>query len=107
MNAGQLSREQIRGWRGRRLAEAGGRLIWMLPLCLSLDNLAAGMATETSAGSAALAAFTFGAASGCLALLGLWLGASIAGRSRLRAEWLGGTTLILVATALFCREILS
>jgi putative Mn2+ efflux pump MntP len=96
-------------WHSRRLAEAraGGWLALALPLCLSLDNLAAGVGPDASAGSAALTALAFGAASGGLALLGLRFGTALAARARVRAEWLGGAVLLTVDLALVCKEMLS
>jgi putative Mn2+ efflux pump MntP len=96
-------------WHSRRLAEAraGGWLALALPLCLSLDNLAAGVGPDASAGTAALTALAFGAASGGLALLGLHLGTALAARARVRAEWLGGAVLLTVALALVGKEMLS
>jgi putative Mn2+ efflux pump MntP len=96
-------------WHSRRLAEAraGGWVALALPLCLSLDNLAAGVCPEASAGTAALTALAFGAASGGLALLGLRLGTALAAGARVRAEWLGGAVLLTVALALVCKEMLS
>lgn len=96
-------------WRTRWLAGTGADR-WLalgLPLGLSLDNLAAGVGTDASGGSAALAALALGAASGCLALFGLGLGAGLAARVRLRAEWLGGAALLVVALALVCKEAMS
>jgi putative Mn2+ efflux pump MntP len=92
-------------WHSRRLAESGGWLVLGLPLCLSIDNLAAGMAAG-SAGSAVLTAVAFGAASGCLALLGMHLGAAVAARARARAQWVGGAILLGFAFALLCKEAL-
>jgi putative Mn2+ efflux pump MntP len=96
-------------WHSRRLAEAraGGWLALALPLCLSLDNLAAGVGPDASAATAALTALAFGAVSGGLALLGLHLGTALAARARVRAEWLGGAVLLTVALALMCKEMLS
>jgi putative Mn2+ efflux pump MntP len=96
-------------WQSSRLSEAGagGWLVLALPLCLSLDNLAAGVGPDASAGAAAVAALALGAFSGCLAWSGLRLGSAAAARAWLRAEWLGGAALLLVAAALCCREFLS
>jgi putative Mn2+ efflux pump MntP len=95
-------------WRSRRLSEAGagGWLVLGLPFCLSLDNLAAGVGAESSAGSAALAAVVLGATSGCLALLGLLLGAATAARVRLRTECVCGVALVVVGVALVCKDAL-
>jgi putative Mn2+ efflux pump MntP len=96
-------------WHSRRLANAsrGSWLAIGLPLCLSLDNLAAGVGADgTAAGSAALAALATGAASGCLALVGMGLGAALTKRIRLRAQWLGGAALVAVALILLCKEAL-
>jgi putative Mn2+ efflux pump MntP len=96
-------------WGGRRLAEAGrgSGLVFALPLALSLDNLAAGVGAAPSAAWAAAAAIALGAISGCLALLGLRLGAALTARLPLRAEWLGGTVLVGTAVALLCKDLLS
>ena len=92
----------------RRLAEgsAGGWLAFGLPLCLSLDNLAAGVGAGGSADSAVLVALAYGSLSGCLALLGLELGSALTARVRFRAEWVGGTTLVAVSIALLCVDAL-
>jgi putative Mn2+ efflux pump MntP len=76
-------------------------------LCLSLDNLVAGVGTDASAGWAALVALSFGVTSGCLALLGIRLGVAVASRTRLHAGWLGGAALVLAGLALLCKETLS
>jgi putative Mn2+ efflux pump MntP len=93
-------------WRGRRPVEAGaaGWLVLGLPLGLSLDNLAAGVGVDAVGVEAAIAALALGVVSGCLALLGLGLGATLTTRLRLGGEWLGGAVLLVVSIALLCRE---
>ena len=93
--------------RGRRLAD-GGRgagLAPAVPLALSLDNLVAGTGAASPAAAVATA-LGLAAASGAMALAGLWLGAALAGRARVRAEWLGGAALTAVAAALAVKELL-
>jgi manganese efflux pump family protein len=81
-------------------------LVFGLPICLSLDNLVAGVGTEASGMSAVLAALAFGVVSGGLALLGLGVGSALGARGRFRAGWLGGALLILVAGGLVLKEAL-
>jgi putative Mn2+ efflux pump MntP len=95
-------------WHSGRMAatKVGGWLVLGLPLCLSLDNLAVGLVSRGSAGSAVLMAIAFGAVSGGAACVGLWFGATLATRASLRSEWLTGTALVAVAIALFCKDIM-
>jgi putative Mn2+ efflux pump MntP len=96
-------------WRCRRLAkdtDTTGRLVFVLPICLSLDNLVIGAGSGASAASPFLVASTFGVMSGGLALLGIWVGSDLKSRSRERAMWLGGVLLILVAGFLCIKEVL-
>jgi putative Mn2+ efflux pump MntP len=96
-------------WQGRRLAAAGSGA-WLalgLPLCLSLDNLVAGLGSESSAGSAALAALGCGLTSGCLSLVGLRLGAAVAAHVRVRAEYVGGASLVALTFILIWRDALA
>jgi putative Mn2+ efflux pump MntP len=96
-------------WNGSRIAESdrGGWLALGLPLCLSLDNFVMGTGAETTLALALLTALSFACISGALAMAGLGLGAAVAQRARLRAEWLGGAVLVVVAIALVCKETLS
>jgi putative Mn2+ efflux pump MntP len=96
-------------WHSRRLAEsgAGGWLALGLPLCLSLDNLAAGLGSEESASSAALVALASGLISGCQSLIGLQLGAAISTRVRVREECFVGAALVVLALVLLCKETLA
>jgi putative Mn2+ efflux pump MntP len=96
-------------WQGRRLASAGfaGWMALGLPICLSLDNLAAGIGSDAWGSTAALAALTCGLFSGCLSLVGLWLGAVIASRVPVRAQGFAGAALVVVAIVLICKERLA
>jgi putative Mn2+ efflux pump MntP len=93
-------------WRSRRMATSPSTSGWLaltVPLCLSLDNLVVGVGADTSVAVAVLVALAFGVASGCLALLGMSLGAGLA--RRVRIAWLGGAVLVLLSFALLCREV--
>jgi putative Mn2+ efflux pump MntP len=96
-------------WQGRRLAAAGfgGWMALGLPLCLSLDNLAAGVGNDASGSATALAALTCGLVSGCLSLVGLRLGAVIASRVHARAEGFAGAALVAFAIVLVWKETLA
>jgi putative Mn2+ efflux pump MntP len=96
-------------WRCRDLATnpgAGRWLVFGLPICLSLDNLVAGMGTNASGVWAVLVALVFGVLSGGLALLGMGIGSALGARSGSRAGWLSGALLILVAGGLILKEAL-
>jgi putative Mn2+ efflux pump MntP len=90
-----------------RFPRLGSWLVFALPVCLSLDNLAVGVGLETSGGTSIVTALGLGLASGCLSLLGFSLGTKIANRVRFRTDWLAGIGLILVAFVLLCKEVLS
>jgi putative Mn2+ efflux pump MntP len=97
-------------WYSRRLAASPGPARWLVlgvPVCLALDNLVAGAKLEGAGLPPAVAALCFGLVSGALALLGLFAGAALAGRVRLRAEWLGGAALVCLAVVLCCKQLLS
>jgi putative Mn2+ efflux pump MntP len=97
-------------WRCHGLTTRAGATRWLvfsLPICLSLDNLVAGMGTEASGVPAVLTALTFGGVSGGLALLGMVVGSTLGARRVFRAWWLGGTLLILIAGGWFFKEALS
>jgi putative Mn2+ efflux pump MntP len=81
---------------------------WMLPICFSLDNLAAGAAGGASA-AAALTAVALGTISGAMSLAGGNLGVALTRRapSTLRIEWLGGAVLVATAVVLFSMELLT
>jgi putative Mn2+ efflux pump MntP len=89
-------------WRWRDPAMIPGNNRWLafsLPVCLSFDNLLAGMGTQASGVSAVLVAMASGVVTGGLALLGLEAGSAVATCSPFRAQWLSGAFLILVAVA--------
>ena len=98
-------------FQSRRLADIPRLGTWgafVIPVCVSLDNFVVGVGPDASTTSAGLIALGLGVVSGCLALLGMYLGSALARRvtGTLRAEWLGGSLLILVAVALMCKELL-
>lgn len=72
-------------------------LLFGLPICLGLDNLVTGAATQSSAAAAALSAIAFGAASGAAALAGISLGTKIGRGIPAWAGWLGGVLLLIAA----------
>jgi putative Mn2+ efflux pump MntP len=81
-------------------------LVFSLPICLSLDNLVAGIGPEASGVPVGLVALIFGVMSGGLALLGIGVGSALGAHARRRTGWLGGTLLLLVSGFLTMREIL-
>jgi putative Mn2+ efflux pump MntP len=96
-------------WRCQDLSKnlgAGRWLVFGLPICLSLDNLVAGMGTEAAGVPVVLVALAFGIVSGGLALLGMGVGCSLAARSRFQAGWVSGILLIVAAGGLFLKEVL-
>ena len=91
------------------LAANPGAARWLafgLPVCLSLDNLVAGVATPASAVPAILPALAFGVMSGGLALVGSRVGSAVRARSRFRVRWLGGALLVLFAAGLVLKDAL-
>jgi putative Mn2+ efflux pump MntP len=77
------------------LSRVGRWLIWVMPLFMSLDNLAFGAANPSSSLGLAQRAFLLGIASGALALTGLLLSSAIGRFTRCSAEWLAGAGLLL------------
>jgi manganese efflux pump family protein len=71
-----------------------------IPLTLSLDNLFAGASLGILGLSPWLAAAVFGIITAVMSLVGLRLGRGAARLIRIRADLLGGVTLIMAAVAL-------
>ena len=71
-----------------------------IPLTLSLDNLFAGASLGILGLSPWLAAAVFGIITALMSLVGLRLGRGAARLIRIRADLLGGVTLIMAAVAL-------
>jgi putative Mn2+ efflux pump MntP len=96
-------------WRCQDLTTNPGTARWLvfaLPICLSLDNLLAGVGTEASGLPAVLGALAFAGMSGALALLGIGAGSALVARVRFRAGWLSGAFLILGAAGLVLKDAL-
>jgi putative Mn2+ efflux pump MntP len=89
-------------WRSRRLwrdttVPAQNWFMFWLPLCLSLDNLAAGATLGDLGLPAVLAAVTMAAVSGLMACAGLRLGHAIGRRLPIGADIVGGSALVTLA----------
>jgi len=68
-----------------------------LPVCLSVDNLVAGVGLGMLGFPLLLSAGMLGSLSAALSLGGLWLGRTIANRLPFKAEFASGAILVLVA----------
>ena len=92
-----------------RAAAVAGRVRWfplILPLVMSLDNLAAGFAhAEVGAPSSVLVLLPAGL-SGVLAACGLFLGAAVGGAYPAWRRWLAGSALVGVAGVLCARDLM-
>src|SRR5262249_55102522 len=81
----------------------GGPGAWAslgLPVALSLDNLVVGFGLGAVRVPTAVSALTLGAASGAMAMAGLYLGSLIGRAVPARAERLGGAALTLLAVVM-------
>lgn len=74
-------------------------LVFGLPVSLSFDNFAAGVALGTLAFPSLFSAAVIGAVSGLMSLAGLRLGRLVGNYLPLKAELVGGVALILIAVA--------
>lgn len=83
-----------------RAEEAGGWVVWGLPLTLSLDNLVAGASLGMIQFPLVLTVLVIGAASALMSLLGLKLAGAAVTRLRVRTELVGGVCLVLIAVSL-------
>ncbi len=81
-------------------AEAGGWVVFGLPLSLSLDNLVAGASLGLEGFPALLSVAVIGLTSGLMSFAGLRLGGAAVNFLKLRSELLGGLALIFIAVAL-------
>jgi len=86
-------------WYGSKTATQE-RERWMLlglPICLSVDNLVAGVGLGMLGFPLMLSTGIFGALSAALSLAGLWLGRTIGNRLPFKTESAAGAVLIVVA----------
>jgi putative Mn2+ efflux pump MntP len=81
-------------------------LVFALPLCLSLDNLFAGLGGQPT-GPSFLVPVTFGVISGGLALVGMAAGSFLVRRSHLSSRWTAAVLLLMVAGGLALKEALA
>jgi putative Mn2+ efflux pump MntP len=88
----------LAGWWGRAVA-GDRRVLFALPVLLSLDNLVVG-AGSTAGIATALWSAMAGLASGTMALAGLMLGEALTRRLRIPAWTLAGTSLLAAAAVL-------
>ena len=72
-------------------------MLWGLPLALSLDNLLAGVGLGLTGFTAVPSALLIGIVSGLMALVGLRLGSLLRKHVPIRAELLGGLSLLFLA----------
>ncbi len=81
-------------------------LIFALPLCLSVDNLFAGLGGQPT-GHPFLVPAAYGLISGVLALIGMGVGSFLVRRSHLSSRWTAAVLLLMVAGGLALKEALA
>jgi putative Mn2+ efflux pump MntP len=89
----------------QRWVASGSRLVFIVPIGLSLDNLVASAAMPGPVGFPAIVAI--GVMSGVLALIGLTVGTALATRVGSRSGWLSGAALLVVAAFLTIKDAMS
>jgi|GEM_PF-388944 putative Mn2+ efflux pump MntP len=96
-------------WRSPGISAKLASTRWLefgLPLCLSVDNLFAGLGGQPT-GPSFLVPVTFGVISGGLALIGMAVGSFVARRSHLASRWTAAVLLLMVAGGLALKEALA